>query len=61
MFRLLGMEKILINHCECVDVFLWVEGGEGKGLQIWTSPLFTTSWIKCSHPILHVSSKNLRF
>ena len=54
MFRLLGMEKILINHCECVDVFLWVEGGEGRGLQIWTSPLFTTSWIKCSHPILHV-------
>ena len=43
MFRLLGMEKILINHCEYVDVFLLVEGGKGKGLHICINPLFTAS------------------
>jgi hypothetical protein len=43
MCRLLGIEKILINHCECVDVFLLMHGGNDKGLQVWNKPLLITS------------------
>ncbi len=43
MFRFLGIEKILINHCEYVDVFLLIDEGNDKELQIWSSPLLTIS------------------